>query len=185
MGEAIGVQARDGVQTKGTGGKEGQLAGTLAAGWLGPVEEELRMQELEAVHVIALEVLKAEGVAEAMEVARASGAVEEAEARVQEEVNMLVEEAERVWAVEEAERREVHLLRLLSSKLDVSRTAIGGLQSRGQRSRHWRQQWWQQQRQQNVKRRRELHRRECGSGWSHVGQSTPGDRCGLARWARR
>ena len=65
------------------------------------------MQELEAVHVIALEVLKAEGVAEAMEVARASGAVEEAEARVQEEVNMLVEEAERVWAVEEAERREV------------------------------------------------------------------------------
>ena len=71
------------------------------------MEEELRMQELEAVHVIALEVLKAEGVAEAMEVARASGAVEEAEARVQEEVNMLVEEAERVWAVEEAERREV------------------------------------------------------------------------------
>ena len=39
--------------------------------------------------------------AKAMEVARASEAVEEAEARVQEEVSKAVEEAEKVWAAEE------------------------------------------------------------------------------------
>ena len=85
---------------------EERSASWLAAGSLGSVEEELRMLKLEIV--VALEVLEAEGAAEAMpvEVARASEAVEEAEARVQEEVSKAVKGAELIWAAEEAARKE-------------------------------------------------------------------------------
>jgi len=53
---------------------EENRASLLAAGSLGPVEEELRMLGLEAV--VALEVLGSEGAAEAMGVAQASEATE-------------------------------------------------------------------------------------------------------------
>ena len=51
----------------------------------------------------------------------------------------MVEETERMWAVEEAEGREVAVAAKQGAECGA---AIGGLQSRGQRGRHWRQQWW-------------------------------------------
>ena len=112
-------------------------ASWLAAGSLGPVEEELRMLELEVV--IALEVLEAKGAAEAMEVARASGAVEEAGARAQEKVSKIVEELSREGVGSGGGREggggSLWLRGRTEVQLNVRR--LGGLQSRWQKSRHW------------------------------------------------